>query len=166
MRTISAGTIVSFFLLLNFHVISAQSNCDELKKENEYLKNTLKISTPTKTVSAVNIDFNIIKVEGNTKDQTVTLVMTFVNHNANEAIQYYGTQAIDVEGNEYKGSNHSIGSERSRNTLYTDTPVKATITFSKVLPSVKMFKLVPIHFLYNKPLDVKIEFKDLPITWK
>lgn len=92
--------------------------------------------------------------------------MTFVNHNANEAIQYYDTQAIDVEGNEYKGSKHSIGSEGTRNTLYTDTPVKSTITFSKVLPSVKIIKLVHIHFLYNKPLDVEIEFKDLPITWK
>ena len=74
--------------------------------------------------------------------------------------------AIDMEGNEYKGSNHLIGSAGTRNTLYTDTPVKSIITFSKVLPSVKRIKLVHIHFLYNKPLDVEIEFKDLPITWK
>jgi hypothetical protein len=166
MRTISIGTIVSMLALLNIHVTNAQSTCDALKKENEYLKKTLQINTPTKTVSAVSIDFNVIKVEGNTKDQTVTLVMTFVNHNANEEIQYYEAKAIDIEGNEYKDSNRSIGNEQSRNTLYTDTPIKSTITFSKVLPSVKMLKLVPIHFLYNKPLDVKIEFKDLPITWK
>lgn len=166
MRTISVWTIVCALLLLNIHVANAQSNCDELKKENEYLKKALQITTPTKTASAANIDFNIIKVEGSTKDQTITLVMTFVNHNANEAIQYYDTQAIDVEGNEYKGSNHSIGSEGTRNTLYTDTPVKSTVTFTKVLPSVKIIKLVHIHFLYNKPLHMEIEFKDLPVTWK
>lgn len=166
MRTISVWTIVCTLLLLNTHVASAQSNCDELKKENAYLKKTLQITTPTKTASAANIDFNIIKVEGSTKDQTITLVMTFLNHNANEGIQYYDTKAIDVEGNEYKGSNHSIGSSGTRNTLYTDTPVKSTVTFTKVLPSVKIIKLVHIHFLYNKPLDLEIEFKDLSVTWK
>lgn len=166
MRTISIGTIVCLLFLMNTYISNAQSNCDELKKENEYLKKSLQITTPTKTVSAVNIDFNVIKVEGNTKEQTVTLVMTFINHNANEAIQYYDVKAIDLEGNEYKGANSSIGSEGTRNTLYTDTPVKSTVTFTKVLPAVKMIKLVHIHFLYNKPLDVEIEFKDLPITWK
>lgn len=164
-------TSVIFYLafsssLLVQQSLYAQQGCDEIKKENEYLKNALKIATPIKTATAANIDFNIIKVEGNTKDQTVTLVMTFVNHNANEAIQYYDTRAIDVEGNEYKGSEHSIGSEGTRNTLYTDTPMKSTVTFTKVLPSVKILKLVPINFLYNKPLNVDIEFKDLPITWK
>lgn len=156
---------MTLFILAN-QVSKAQAGCDDLKKENESLKKALQITTPIKTVSAVNIDFNIIKVEGNTKDQTVTLVMTFVNHNANEAIQYSETRAIDVEGNEYKGSNHSIGSAGIRNTLYTDTPVKSTITFSKVLPSVKIIKLVHVHFLYSKPFNVEIEFKDLPITWK
>lgn len=166
MKTSSFRTIACMIMLLTFHVVNAQSGCDDVKKENEYLKKTLQINTPIKTVSAVNIDFNVIRVEGNSKDQTVTLVMTFVNRNANERLQYYDTRAIDVEGNEYAGSNHSIGSAGTSNTLYTDTPVKSTITFPKVLPAVKVIKLVHIHFLYNKPLDVEIEFKDLPITWK
>lgn len=166
MKTISFSAIICIIVSLTFQTGNAQSNCDELKKENEYLKKTLQITTPIKTASAANIDFNVIKVEGSTKDQTVTLVMTFVNHNANEHIQYYDTKAIDAEGNEYNGSNHSIGSGGTSNTLYTDTPVKSTITFTKVLPAVKIIKLVHIHFLYNKPLDVEIDFKDLPITWK
>lgn len=156
-----------FPVSLLFHqTLYAQAGCDDIKKENEYLKKALHITTPIKNASTANIDFNVIKVEGNTKDQTVTLVMTFVNHNANEAIQYYESRAIDAEGNEYKGTKHSIGSEGGRNTLYTDTPIKSTITFTKVLPSVKILKLVPINFLYNKPLHVDIEFRDLPVTWK
>ncbi|WP_343699894.1 hypothetical protein [Chitinophaga sp.] len=166
MKSILVLTFTCLSTFLRPESVHAQSNCEELKKENEYLKKALNITTPIKTVTTANIDFNILKVEGNTKDQTVTVSMTFVNHDANEAIQYYNTQAIDVEGNEYKGSNHSIGSEGSRNTLFTDTPVKSTITFKKVLPSVKIMKLIHLHLLYNKPPNVKLEFRDLPITWK
>lgn len=166
MKPILVMTIVCVSFFLKTNITNAQSNCDDVKKENEYLKKALHISPPTKTVTTANIDFNIIKLEGNTKDQSVTLHMTFVNHNANEAIQYYEIRAIDVEGNEYKGENRSIGSSGSRNTLYTDTPVKSTVTFHKVLPSVKMMKLIHIEFLYEKPSNVEIEFKDLPITWK
>ena len=46
MKPIYVGTIVCMFMLLNTLVASAQSNCDELKKENEYLKKALQITTP------------------------------------------------------------------------------------------------------------------------
>lgn len=149
------------------HLLQAQGNCDELKKEVEYLKKTLKILTPTKTISSGKIDFNLLKVEGNTKEQTVNIIMTLVNHDANRNFQFKTTKGIDLEGNEYDFSQMLLGKETYGNTLYTDVPLKCVITLKKVLPTVKMLKLVPVLYYDGEPgHSVTIEFKDLTIDWK
>ncbi|MBC9912759.1 hypothetical protein [Chitinophaga varians] len=145
----------------------AQLNCDELKKENESLKKALQITTPIKTITSSKIDFNLIKCEGNTKEQTVDVMLTLVNHDANQEFQFEEAKAIDIEANEYKTFNISIGSGSSRNKIYTDTPVKVVIKFTKVLPSVKIFKLIPISYFHDAPgRSVDIEYKDITISWK
>ncbi|BAV09681.1 hypothetical protein FLA_5734 [Filimonas lacunae] len=145
----------------------SQSTCDEVKKENEYLRKALKITTPVKTATSLNIDFNLIKAEGNKKEQTVTLTLTIVNHEANQRVNFNNAKAIDTEGNEYETYEISIGSSSSSNTVYTDTPVKTTIRFKKVLPSTLIFKLIPINYYHeNKSGVVTFEYKDIPIDWK
>ncbi|WEK37803.1 MAG: hypothetical protein P0Y53_09840 [Candidatus Pseudobacter hemicellulosilyticus] len=144
----------------------AQSKCDSLRKEIEYLKKALYITTPTKTINSSKIDFNLIKCIGNTKEQTVELQLTVVNRDANRTLQFSGLDAIDLEGNQYDHSRILLGTQTYRNTIYTDVPLKAVLTLKKVLPSVKMFKIVPVGYYDEKSRVITIEFKDLPIVWQ
>jgi hypothetical protein len=163
MRTISVLTPI---LLLAFQVSMAQTNCDDLKKENEYLKKTLQINTPTKTVTTGKIDFNLTKCEGNTKDQTVSVILTLVNHAANRDILFDPAKAIDIEGNEYRSDKIAIGSRDESNDLYTEVPIKTVIRLTKVLPGVKILKIVPLKFYDPSAGHFEVELKDLTISWK
>lgn len=159
-----------FLLLLTFAFtqlsVKAQSDCDELKKENEYLKKAIKFTTPTKTLTSSKIDFNLIKVEGNTKEQSVDITLTLTNHDVNKDISFSEAVAIDIEANEYETRDIKVGSGGSRNKIYTDTPVKTVIRFTKVLPGVKLLKLVPVNYYGGPSGTIGIEFKDLTIDWK
>jgi hypothetical protein len=152
------------FLFLNSQPIFAQSsNCDDLKKENEYLKKALGILSPLKTVTANKIDFTISKCEGNVKEQTIDLTLILTNHAANTDISFSKAVAVDIEANEYKTDKISVGNGNSFNKIYTDVPVKTIIKFEKVLPSVKMLKIIAIEFIGN---NGDFEYKDIPVTWK
>ncbi len=163
MRTIFVLTPIFLFA---FHIAIAQTNCDDLKKENEYLKKTLQINTPTKTVTTGKIDFNLIKCEGNTKDQTISVVFTLVNHAANRRILIDPAKAIDIEGNEYRSDKISIGSGDQHGDLYTEVPIKTVVRLIKVLPEVKILKIVPLKFYDPAAGHFEVELKDLPISWK
>lgn len=159
--------ILCFFTIVLIQSTAfSQTTCDEVRKENEYLKKALKITTPVKTATSLNIDFNLIKAEGNKKEQTVTLTLTILNHEANQNVQFSNAKAIDAEGNEYETSDIHIGSSGARNMVYTETPVKTTIRFEKVLPSTQLLKLVPINY-YNekKSGTVSFEYRDISIDW-
>lgn len=168
MKNNSICVIIMMIILFSTTVSKAQINCDEVKKENAYLKKALKVTSPTKTITSSKIDFNLIKCEGNIKEQTVNLVLTLVNHAANTVLQFSSAEAIDLEGDEYKYDHIYIGSATYRNNIYTDTPIKVNIKFAKVLPSIKLFKLIPIKYYDNENLGgtIGIEYKDVPISWK
>lgn len=166
MRSIIFFVLILLFLLSQQSTF-AQSNCEDLKKEVEYLKKELKIITPTKAITSSKIDFNLLKCEGNTKEQTVDIILTLVNHDANQEFQFKGAKGIDLEGIEYDYSKILIGNNTYRNTIYTDVPLRTIISLKKVLPGVKMLKLVPVSYYYGDPgHSVTIEFKDLTINWK
>lgn len=161
-------SVTTALLLFGLPTIKAQSNCAEVQKENEYLKKALQITTPTKSATSAKIDFNLIKCEGNIKEQTVELILTLVNHDAHKDFQFASAKAIDVEANEYTTYDMNIGSAQSRNKLYTETPVKAVIKFKKVLPSVKLLKLIPIEYYDSEQpgRHAGFEYKDIPVSWK
>ncbi|SFO02475.1 hypothetical protein SAMN05428949_4169 [Chitinophaga sp. YR627] len=153
--------------LFTYQSTNAQASCDDLKKENEYLKNALKISTPTKTITSSKIDFNLLKVEGAAKEQTASVILTLVNHDVNRDFHFSKAVAIDMEGNEYEFLDIKIGSASIINKIYTDTPIKTVVKFSKVLPAVKIFKLVSVAYYTGETLKtIDLEFKDLAISWK
>lgn len=153
--------------LLAVEAAQAQSNCEEIKKENEYLRKAMKITAPIKSITSSNIDFNIIKCVGNKKDQTVELTLMLVNHDANQNFQFERALAIDVNGNEYKTFDIKIGSGGSMNNIYTDVPVKTTIKLSRVLPDCYMFKAIPVTYFYGAPGQTKeFEFRDINVTWE
>lgn len=162
-------------LLLSLSLTSVQalcqsSNCEELMQENEYLRKALAISKPTKTVTASGVDVNLIQCIGNTKEQTVTVLLTLINKDANKEFQFSSAKAIDMEGNDYSKYDIKIGTTGIRSKLYTDTPVKTTARFSKVLPSTRVLKLVDIIYYdpdSNRPgMQKDLQFKDLNIKWE
>jgi hypothetical protein len=154
-------------LVLTTVSLWAQASCEEVKKENEYLKKALNINSPIKNTTAANIDFNLLKCEGDIKQQTVTVVLTLINHDATKEFQFSRANAIDVEANQWQTYSIAIGNADKRNKIYTDTPVKTVIQFSKILPSVKMLKHIGVEYYSETPGKVlEIEFKDIPISWK
>lgn len=164
---IKFNKIATIGLMLFPLVSDAQTNCEEIKKENDYLKKALQITTPVKTVTSSKIDFNFLECKGNIKEQTVEIVLTLVSHDANQEFQFEKTSLIDMEGNEYAYGQVSIGGQGIRNTVRTDIPVRTTILFKKVLPTVKMLKDIPISYYHGDPgHSIEIEFKDMPIKWQ
>ena len=158
--------IILFVFALTAANLMAQPNCEEVKKENEYLKKALNISIPIKTASGPKADFNLLKCEGDSKQQKVTLVFTITNHDANKYFSIDKANIIDVEANQYKTNSINIGSGGTINTVYTETPVKATMVFSEILPSVKILKLVNIPYACGNEVNLSIEFRDIPVSWK
>jgi hypothetical protein len=151
-------------LFFNVQTIFAQSvNCEDVQKENDYLKKALHILSPIKKVTAKNIDFNISNCEGNNKEQTIDLTLVLTNHGPNTDLGLRKAVAVDAEGNEYETYQIKIGSGSSNNKVYTDVPVKTIFKFEKVLPSVKLLKLIAIEFTGN---NGGFEYKDIPVTWK
>lgn len=70
---------------------------------------------------------------------------------------------MDIEANEYETYKINVGSSSSSNKIYTDVPVKTIIKFEKVLPSVKLLKIIAIEFTGN---NGGFEYKNIPVTWK
>lgn len=162
---IQATLILAFLAFCNASM--AQAGCDEIKKENEFLKKAMQVTTPVKTITSSKIDFNFIKCEGNIKEQVVSVILTLVDHDVNQEFQFNRIKAIDIEANEYPEESVLIGSTTSRNKIYTDTPIKVVIKFTKVLPSIKMIKLIPISYFYGEPgHSIEIAFRDVAIDWK
>lgn len=154
------------FLLFSVLLTSfAQTNsCEDVKKENDYLRNALNINKPVMQAVAQNVEFSITKIEGNKTEQTVTITVLLNNKAANTYFQWYlsGLKAIDMEGNSYK-----LGTSFSREQLYTDVPYKAEIKLQKILPKVEMLRLFALSFYSVKQGEKapELEFRDLPIEW-
>ncbi|MDR2919035.1 MAG: hypothetical protein LBV72_06695 [Tannerella sp.] len=144
---------------------SQAGNCEELKKENEYLKNVLKINTPVMKGASENIEFSITRIEGNKTEQVVTITVLLNNTAPNRAFQWNGTgmKAIDLEGNVYK-----LNTSFTRETLYTDVPLKCEVKIQKILPKIEFVKLLSLSFYPEKSggKSPVLEFRDLPIEWK
>ena len=119
-KSIITSTFLTFVCLFNLQAFAQSANCDELKKENEYLKKALSILTPVKTVTTDKIDFNISKCEGNIKQQTVELTVVVTNHGPHSELSLRKAVAVDAEGNEFQTYQIKIGSGSSINKIYTD----------------------------------------------
>jgi hypothetical protein len=158
-----------------FHALGQSSqNCDQVKteltkarEENEYLRNALKIGKPVKEVNSDNIDFKLLKVEGNSKSQTITATLTLKTSAANWYIMSSVKSIIDIDGNEYKLKSYTIGASNYQQIEFnTDVPIKCTYTFEGVLPSVKMIKLFKFGYTHKFGEKYFVEFRDLSVDWK
>lgn len=162
----SKTAVLCFITLCSSSLTFAQANCDELRKENDYLRNALKISSPVKTVTVEKIDFNLITCIGNKKDQSIELILGLVNHDVNKDFQFSELSALDVEGNEYKADRINLGASGVRNKIYTDSPIKATIRFPKVMPGIAVLKTIIVRHFGEGVREADFEFKNVSVTWK
>lgn len=142
---------------------------EKLKQENDYLKKSLNVLTPLKSLTQDEVEFKITKCEGNIKEQTIIITFYLTNHKANSSFRMDDAQTIDVQGKDFNTYEISLGNKGNSNNLYTDTPLESKIKFYKVLPSIKILKLLSVN---QSPYSLGIlktgnfEFRDLEITWK
>jgi len=149
-------------------------NCDQVKKElikvqdeNKYLRNSLKINEPIKEITSDNINFKLIKVDGDSKAQTITMTVTLKTSAANWYIMSSVNSIIDIDGNEYKLKSFMVGASDFRSIkLNTDVPIKCTYTFGGILPAVKIIKLFKFEYTHSAGEPYSVEFRDLTVDWR
>lgn len=158
--------VCSFFLS---YALFAQ-NCEEIQKENDYLKQILHINTPEYKTEFDKTEFTITKIEGDTKQQTVTFTILVNNKDVNKFVSFGDFSTIDLEGNEYKKQDfaeikglNSLGSD----TFNTNVPKKIEPTLVKVPANTQLIKLFKFNYYSDILNDYKtIEFRNLKIKWK
>lgn len=171
-------TIVLIVLSSLQSAFAQSSNCDDIKKENEYLKKTLNLNKPIKEVKSEDLIFSITKIEGNSKMQTLTIELLVTSKGRNlENFTSRVKSIIDINGTEYTLDNAYIGTEDTKYFAYTnlfrDTPLKCKYIFKGIQPEVKVIKMFNYPFEYHilgtnsfDRVKEKVEFKDLNIAWK
>lgn len=147
--------------------VLCQTELSRVQAENEYLKKSLNVLTPIKTVEQDELEIKLVKCEGNIKEQTITIGLILTSHKANSEFQFSSSQTIDLQGRELNPSGINLGKESVRNTLFTDTPIQATFKFIQVLPSIKILKIFSASY-YDVGLFKRGNFqiKDIEVNWK
>ena len=151
-----------------------QTVADRINTEN----NTNQENGIVKSISP-NFEVKLLSVTGNKVEQTVTLEflishklvhqsVCFVNY---EFVKYDNAiKAYDFEGNEYLVKNISVGKENSSpygaacNKVPTGVPMKASVTFKQILPSVKGLSFVSIMTSFRAYDGGLSEYKNLEIS--
>ena len=126
-------------------------------------------------------EVKLLSVTGNKVEQTVTLEFLIshklVHQNVcfvdsdNSSFNYIanGIRAYDFEGNEYLVKTASIGKKVNFlfsvcNKIPTEVPMKASVTFKQILPSVKGLSFVSIVTSFGAYDDWKTENKNLEVS--
>lgn len=160
-----------------------QTNCEEVKKENEnlqslnkvltfeneYLKKVLDINKPMLETEKENSAFKITKAVGNTKDKTIVLTFLVESLDENKKMTIEDTSMVDVEGNEYKID--FFKSSKTYPDLALNTPVKLNFSFKDIDGNplfIKMFRFKttaqPQRNLFESKKSF-IEFRDIKVIW-
>ncbi|MGX9987382.1 hypothetical protein [Soonwooa purpurea] len=158
-----------FLSLIATNFVFAQ-NCDETKKENEYLKQVINVNKPEYKLDFDKTNFSITKIEGNIKQQTVTISILVNNQDVNKYVSMNDFTGIDLEGNEYKKKEYtetkglnSLGSD----TFSTDVPKKIEPILVKIPSNTQFLKLLKFDYYSDILKNHKtLEFRDLKINWK
>ncbi|SEM00617.1 hypothetical protein SAMN04488505_103113 [Chitinophaga rupis] len=123
---------------------------------------------PIQTTTSDNIEFKLMKAEGNSKAQSIKLTMVLTTSAANWYIMSAVKSIIDPEGNEYRLKSFTIGASDYITSidLKTGVPIKCTYTFGGVLPDVKKIKLFNYSYTHSWGEPFAVEFRDIPVDWK
>ena len=161
----------------------SQTNCEDLKKENEALQSTNKILTlendylkkiveTNKAILEIekdNSSFKITKVIGNKAEKTIAITFLVEAKDENKKMTIGDISIVDSEGKEYEIDLYK--SSRPYPELALNTPIKLTFSFKNIENEPLFLKLFrfketsqPIRNLFE---DTKsnLEFKDLKVNW-
>ncbi len=122
---------------------------------------------PLQSTTTDNIEFKLLKAQGNTRTQSITMTLVLTTSAADHTISSDVRSIIDDEGNEYNLKSHTIGSSTfgGQVDLVTGVPLRCTFTFGGILPEVKRIKLFN-YIYYHSGGNFHVEFRDIPIDWR
>lgn len=151
-----------------------QTEADKMKTSDT---NTNQENGTIKSFSP-KFEVKLLSVIGNKVEQTVTLEflishklvhqkVCFINDDYPTIIS--GIKAYDFEGNEYFVKNMSVGKNNDTffaacNKIPTEIPMKASVTFKQILPSVKGLSFVSIATSFRAYDDGNLEYKNLEVS--
>lgn len=166
-EALNMGEVVS--QTAGFHTIVDKMKASDTNASQE--DGTVKSFSP-------NFKVKLLSVTGNEVEQTVTLEflishklvhqkVCFINDDYPTIIS--GIKAYDFEGNEYFVKNMSVGKNNDTffaacNKIPTEVPMKASVTFKQILPSVKGLSFVSIATSFRAYDDGKLEYKNLEVS--
>lgn len=183
-------TILFSLLSLILIITKAQTNksttnmvtnqCETLKKENDSLKKALGLNKPITSFSHNDVEYNVVKVVGDKKSQTVSVEIMVTNKLANRNFEMNNMMGTSIKITTVTGevlfSNElyvpGVSSYAASTILHTDVPLKMTFNFGPLLSSNEYIKLFYLSYKLRNLQDSKkdsteeIEFKDLKIIWK
>lgn len=176
-----------FILLSIVSITYSQTNkelssnqCENLKKENDSLKKAIRINEPIISFNHNDVEYNVVKVFGDKKTQTVSVEIMVTNKLANRNFEMNNMMGTSIKITTITGevlfSNEmyvpGVSSYVASTILHTDVPLKMTFNFNPLLPSNEYIKLFYLSYKLRNLQDSKkdsteeIEFKDLKINWK
>ena len=161
----------------------SQTNCENLKKENEalqstnkvlalendYLKKIVEINKPILEMEKDNSLFKITKVTGNKAEKTIAITFLLETKDENKKMTIEDVSIVDIEGKEYEIDFYK--SSRPYPELDLNTPIKLTFSFKNIENQplfIKMFRFKitsqPKRNLFENTKS-NLEFKDLKVNW-
>ena len=161
----------------------SQTNCENLKKENEvlqstnkiltseneYLKKIVEINNPISETEKDNSTFKITKVIGNKAEKTIAVTFLVEAKDENKEMTIQDISIIDIEGNEYEIDFYKSSNPFTK--LALNVPLKLTFSFKNIENQplfIKMFRFKitsqPKRNLFENTKS-NLEFKDLKVNW-
>ena len=161
----------------------SQTNCENLKKENEalistnkvlasendYLKKIVEINKAILETEKDNSSFKITKVTGNKAEKTITITFLLETKDENKKMTIEDVSIVDIEGKEYEIDFYK--SSRPYPELDLNTPIKLNFSFKNIENQplfIKMFRFKitsqPKRNLFENTKS-NLEFKDLKVNW-
>ncbi len=100
---------------------------------------------PLQSTVSDNIEFKLLKAEGNAKTQSITMTMVLTTTAASWYIMSSVKTIIDNDGNEYKLKSFTIGG---------------------VLPDVRFVKLFKLDYTDEFGQPFYVDLRDIPVDWR
>ena len=161
----------------------SQTNCENLKKENEalqstnkvltsendYLKKIIEINTAILETEKDNSSFKITKVTGNKAEKTIAITFLVEAKDENKKMTIEDVSIVDIEGKEYEIDFYK--SSRPYPELDLNTPIILTFSFKNLENQPLFIKLFRFKITSQHKRNLfentksNLEFKDLKVNW-
>ena len=122
---------------------------------------------PLQSTVTDDTEFKLLRAQGNTRTQSITMIVVLTTSRANWIISSGVRSIIDNDGNEYNLKSFTLGANTfiTQVELVTGVPLRCTYTFGGVLPDVKKIKLFN-YVYYHSGGQFSVEFRDISIDWR